>query len=130
MTDGPPSTLLLSVVLSVFTYFHLQVCSRCTYPQLRWIPSTVKESLCHLTISWTRPGSLCLGTYTSKYLLLTLLVFLTVCLCVFVSFPPASASYILLQFAQYGNILRHKVRDAHSPVCDVEGPTFLDYYFF
>lgn len=29
---------------------------------------------------------------------------------VFVSFPPASASYILLQFAQYGNILRHTVR--------------------
>lgn len=24
-------------------------------------------------------------------------------------FPPASASYILLQFAQYGNILKHVV---------------------
>ncbi|KAI5629625.1 nucleoporin NUP53 isoform X1, partial [Silurus asotus] len=24
-------------------------------------------------------------------------------------FPPASASYILLQFAQYGNILKHMV---------------------
>ena len=30
--------------------------------------------------------------------------------CVCVSFPPASASYILLQFAQYGNILKHTVR--------------------
>ncbi|XP_078142109.1 nucleoporin NUP35 [Centroberyx gerrardi] len=27
--------------------------------------------------------------------------------CVCVRFPPASASYILLQFAQYGNILKH-----------------------
>lgn len=35
--------------------------------------------------------------------------FMLYCMCVF-SFPPASASYILLQFAQYGNILRHTVR--------------------
>lgn len=27
-----------------------------------------------------------------------------------IRFPPAAASYILLQFAQYGNILRHTVR--------------------
>lgn len=32
------------------------------------------------------------------------------------SFPPASASYILLQFAQYGNILKHTVRHSHSCV--------------
>lgn len=41
--------------------------------------------------------------------------------CVFVSFPPASASYILLQFAQYGNILRHTVR--HTPCPEVSQST-------
>ena len=29
-------------------------------------------------------------------------------------FPPASASYILLQFSQYGNILHHTVTRMHS----------------
>lgn len=31
-----------------------------------------------------------------------------------IRFPPAAASYILLQFAQYGNILRHTVRCTHT----------------
>lgn len=97
----------------------LQVCSRCACLQLRWIPSTVRERLCRLTISWTKPGSPCLGIYTATCITHTLLYCITSCeyiyifVCVCVSFPPASASYILLQFAQYGNILRHTVRDTH-----------------
>lgn len=101
----------------------LQVCSSCACLQLRWIPSTVRERLCHLTTSWIRPGSLCLGIYPPKYTtdtapLFNILWILTheLSVFVFVSFPPASASYILLQFAQYGNILKHTVRHTQSSV--------------
>lgn len=52
------------VVFNKNTLLCLQVCSRCVCLQLRWIPSIVRESLCHLKISWTRPGSPCLGIYT------------------------------------------------------------------
>lgn len=61
-------------------------------------------------IGWTSPGSLCLGKHNIKWTHQNCSVdkqYECVCFC---SFPPASASYILLQFAQYGNILKHTVR--------------------
>lgn len=86
------------------------MCTRHVCLQLRWIPSTVRESRCHLMIGWTSPGSLCLGKHSLKWTHQNCSGAQRhecVCLC---SFPPASASYILLQFAQYGNILKHTVR--------------------
>lgn len=100
------------IVWYVFYTGDTQVCSRCACLQLRWIPFTARASLCRLTTSWTRPGSPSSGI-SCWWEHIAPVRFSEMCVCVYIcvcfSFPPASASYILLQFAQYGNIQKHKV---------------------
>ncbi len=45
-------------------------------------------------------------------------------------FPPASASYILLQFAQYGNILKHVVSTGKFQDCFIDDLYSIKICFF
>lgn len=83
--------------------FCVQVCTRHVSLQLRWIPSIVKESRCHLMIGWTSLGLLCLGMYSLKYSLKLLCCSVRL-MCIFVQF---SSSLCLLYSAAVCTVWKH-----------------------